>query len=404
MANPPVSVHSPLGARASRPLKWRLRWPRSQEKIGGVNTYIRHCAGKIFRPPFWQKGQSRDPNFKQATLTFNLHFRSYKLTNRIFLKAAFTAAALSFASAAFAAAWEGKWVNNNNTLSPGTTIQSIAANANKNAYTSNPALNNNAWGMQGTWLSFNVPTATDVLVSATSATTNAPGFTVYRTSAPFTGVVTGSTPDNFTNGAIHGFDQIAQAGMAGIVWATDATVTNSLPGNTTTNGIVETLGYVNASGISYTNAYGDRVKAGADDLSIDNLYESGVFGSAYTSGSTVYANLTLIGLAPGNYTIFVGGTMTSGTNTPIDVKVTGLPLSSSDCVFNWAEKNYASLFSPAGASSQTQTSYYYRYYTGTKSYMGVNSTDNHVYYLSTAGGNPQDVGPLTDYMKKAGCN
>jgi len=249
-----------------------------------------------------------------------------------------------------------------------------------------------------------VITTTDVLVTATSATTNAPGFTVYRTSAPFTGVVTGSTPDNFTNGAIHGFDQVAQAGMAGIVWATDATVTNSLPGNTTTNGIVETLGYVNASGISYTNAYGDRVKAGADDLSIDNLYESGVFGSAYMSGSTVYANLTLIGLAPGNYTIFVGGTMTSGTNTPIDVKVTGLPLSSSDCVFNWAEKNYASLFSPAGAVSQTQTSYYYRYYSGTKSYMGVNSTDNHVYYLSSAGGNPQDVGLLTDYMKKAGCN
>ena len=30
-----VSVHSPLGARASRPLKWRPRWPLSQEKAGG---------------------------------------------------------------------------------------------------------------------------------------------------------------------------------------------------------------------------------------------------------------------------------------------------------------------------------------------------------------------------------
>ena len=326
------------------------------------------------------------------------------MANKLFFKAAFTAAVLTFASASFAAAWEGVWVNNNKTLNLGTTIQSIAANANKNAYTSNPALNNNAWGMQGTWLSFNVPTKTTVLVTATSATTNAPGFTVYRTSAPFTGVVTGSTPDNFTNGAIHSFDQIAQAGMAGIVWATDVTVTNSLPGNTTTNGIVETLGYVNASGISYTNAYGDRVKAGADDLSIDNLYESGVSGSVTTSGSMVYANLTLNSLVPGNYTIFVGGTMTSGTNTPIDVKVTSIPLSSTDCVFNWAEKNYASMFSPVGAVSQTQTNFYYRYYTGTNSYMGVNSTDNHVYYLSSAGGNPQDVGLLTDYMKQAGCN
>jgi len=33
-----VSVH-PLWARASRPLKWRPRWPRSQEKVGGVNAY-----------------------------------------------------------------------------------------------------------------------------------------------------------------------------------------------------------------------------------------------------------------------------------------------------------------------------------------------------------------------------
>ena len=30
-----VTVHSPLGARASRPLKWRPRWSRSQEKAGG---------------------------------------------------------------------------------------------------------------------------------------------------------------------------------------------------------------------------------------------------------------------------------------------------------------------------------------------------------------------------------
>lgn len=325
------------------------------------------------------------------------------MTIKSVFKTILTAGSLAFATASFAAGWEGVWVNNINTLNPGATIQSIAANANKNAYTSNPALTNNAWGMQGTWLSFNVPTTTTVVVLATSATTNAPGFTIYRTAKPFTGVVTGTTTETFTTGAIHGFNQIAQAGMAGIVWATDVTVASSLPGNTTTNGIVETLGYVNASGIDYTNAYGDRVKAGADDLSIDNLYESGVFGGVETSGSLVYANLTLNNLAPGNYTIFVGGTSTSGTNTPIDVKVSSIPISSSDCVFNWAEKNYATLFSPTGAASQTLTTYYSRYYKDTNSYVGVNSKDNHVYYLSSAGGNPQDVGLLTDFMKTAGC-
>ncbi len=327
-----------------------------------------------------------------------------KTTTKSALKTILTAGSLAFTTASLAAGWEGKWVNNINTLNPGTTIQSIAANANKNAYTSNPALSNNAWGMQGTWLSFNVPTATTAVISATSAATNAPGFTVYRTAAPFTGVVTGTTTTTFTTGAIHGFNQIAQAGMAGIVWATDVTVTSSFPGNTTTNGIVETLGYVNASGIDYTNAYGDRIKAGADDLSIDNLYESGVFGGVETTNGAVYANLTLNNLASGNYTIFVGGTSTSGTNTPIDVKVSSLPISSSDCVFNWAETNYATLLAPKGAASQTVSNYYLRYYKDTNSYLGVSSTNNHLYYLSSAGGNPQDVGLLTDFMKTAKCN
>ena len=35
-----VSVHSPLGAWASRPLKWLPRWPRSQEKAGGGERLI----------------------------------------------------------------------------------------------------------------------------------------------------------------------------------------------------------------------------------------------------------------------------------------------------------------------------------------------------------------------------
>lgn len=325
------------------------------------------------------------------------------LTIRFSFKVAVTAVSLTCASIASAAGWEGKWVNNDNTLDPGTSIQSIAANANKNAYTSNPALNNNAWGMQGTWLSFNVPTTTNVTVTASSAPTNSPGFTVYRTSAPFTGVVTGTTPANFTNGAIHGFNQIAQAGMAGIIWATDVTVTNSLPGNTTTNGIVETLGYVNASGVSYTNAYGDRIKAGADDLSIDNLYESAVFGNVFTSGGLVYGTLTLNSLVPGNYTIFVGGTMTSSTNTPIDVKVSSAPIAPADCLFDLAEKTYAQLFAPAGSVSQTSsTKFYYRYYPTTNSYLGISAADNHVYY-QVADGAQQDQGDAVTWFAKAGC-
>jgi hypothetical protein len=37
---PGVTVHSPLGARTSRPPKMRPRWPRSQEQAGEMNGYI----------------------------------------------------------------------------------------------------------------------------------------------------------------------------------------------------------------------------------------------------------------------------------------------------------------------------------------------------------------------------
>jgi len=73
-----------------------------------------------------------------------------------------------------------------------------------------------------------------------------------------------------------------------------------------------------------------------------------------------------------------------------------------DCLFDWAEANYPSLFAPSGASTAVWSSYMYRYYSATRAYLGVSSTDNHVYYLGPDG-NMQDVGPLADWTPKAGC-
>lgn len=310
-----------------------------------------------------------------------------------------TAATLTCAVTSHAAA---TWVNGDNILDPGTTIQSIAANSNKNSYTSNPALKNNAWGMQGTWLSFNVPSRSSVSVTLTSATTNAPGFTVYRTDGSFTGNGTGKPTD--TKDAIHSFNQVGQAGTAGIVWATDDSVTDSLTGNTTANGIVETLGYVNGSGIEYINGFGGVVKAGANDISIDNLYENGVFGSTAAEGNTNYTNLTLVNLAPGYYTIFLGGTNTNDTagSTPIDVKVSSLAVSASDCLFNAQEKARPDLLPATGAPSESVATYYYRSYPKNNSYLGISSTDSHLYYIGTDG-KLQDQGDAAGLMTAAGC-
>jgi len=312
-------------------------------------------------------------------------------------KATLTAAAITFTMAAPAA----EWVNGDSILEPGTTIQSLANIIKNNSYTGNPSLKNNAWGMHGAWLSFEVPSATNVLVSLTSATSNAPGFTVYRTDGSFTGNGTG-TADKATNGQIHSFNQVAQAGTAGIIWATDDSVSPSLPGNTTANGIVETLGYVNGLNVDYINGYGQKIDAGAHDLSIDDLYENGVFGNIAMAGGVNKANLTFINLAAGFYTIFLGNT-TGGTDTPIDVNVSAIAPLPMDCLYNWAEQNYSGSFSPAGTASQTSKSYYYRYYSKTNSYLGISSTDNHM-YLQGSDGNLRDMGASSPWLTIAGCN
>lgn len=77
-------------------------------------------------------------------------------------------------------------------------------------------------------------------------------------------------------------------------------------------------------------------------------------------------------------------------------------LSRSECFFNWAENNYAPLFSPAGPSSQTQSPYLFRYYSNTNSYLGISSDDNHVYYLGP-NNQLQDVGSLSIWLTSAGC-
>jgi hypothetical protein len=82
------------------------------------------------------------------------------------------------------------------------------------------------------------------------------------------------------------------------------------------------------------------------------------------------------------------------------VSVTVLP--ATDCLLNWAEKNYPQLFSPAGAVSQTLSTYYYRYYKSTNAYVGISSANNDVYYLGPDG-SLVDVGSLSGWLAQAKC-
>lgn len=73
-----------------------------------------------------------------------------------------------------------------------------------------------------------------------------------------------------------------------------------------------------------------------------------------------------------------------------------------ECLFNWAERNYPSLFAPPGALTSVLPPYTYRHYTTTSSYLGISSIDNHVYY-KVSDGPVQDAGPASSWFSQSGC-
>lgn len=74
-----------------------------------------------------------------------------------------------------------------------------------------------------------------------------------------------------------------------------------------------------------------------------------------------------------------------------------------ECLFNWAEKKYPTLFAPTGNSTQFSTVYtYYRNYSATNTFLGVSPANNHVYY-SAENGSMQDEGPLSNWLSLATC-
>jgi hypothetical protein len=74
----------------------------------------------------------------------------------------------------------------------------------------------------------------------------------------------------------------------------------------------------------------------------------------------------------------------------------------SECLFNWAEKNYPTLFNPPKLPTAVWSNYIYRYYSETNTYLGISSIDNRVYYQGPDG-NLLEKGALMDWLPKASC-
>lgn len=73
-----------------------------------------------------------------------------------------------------------------------------------------------------------------------------------------------------------------------------------------------------------------------------------------------------------------------------------------ECLFNWAQATYPTLFTPA-ATTAVSGNYVFRYYSGTNAYLGIDVTDQNVYYLP-AGGALQSQGPKSALLTAANCN
>ena len=73
----------------------------------------------------------------------------------------------------------------------------------------------------------------------------------------------------------------------------------------------------------------------------------------------------------------------------------------SDCLFDWAERQFPTLLAPHGAS-HTSGAYYFRYYAASDSYVGTSATDGHTYFMQA--GVLNDLGPTSTWLTTASCH
>jgi sugar lactone lactonase YvrE len=109
---------------------------------------------------------------------------------------------------------------------------------------------------------------------------------------------------------------------------------------------------------------------------------------------------------PDGSNMFILENKSNGTSISSYARLRAITISQNphDCLFNWAEKQYAQYLSPAGATSATLSDYYYRYYSGTNSYLATKSSDNHLYFMGPATGNAiADLGAVSTWVTQAGC-
>jgi hypothetical protein len=113
---------------------------------------------------------------------------------------------------------------------------------------------------------------------------------------------------------------------------------------------------------------------------------SNVWGLATGDNGVLYgaANTQIMALntatGAGTFILNYSGQGLSNAMGAATLKTTAPTTTNIECLFNWAQSTYPSLFSPRLSGLQYFLSFTYRHYTDTNNYVGVSSIDNHVYY------------------------
>lgn len=116
------------------------------------------------------------------------------------------------------------------------------------------------------------------------------------------------------------------------------------------------------------------------------------FSYTASSGSQV-----LLQVRPGMYGYY------DAWSKALRVTISGSASNTTDCLFDWAERMVPTLLQPHANTQTTGRSPFsvYRAYTGSQSYLGISSSDQHVYFQQN--GQSLDLGQASFWMGEAGC-
>jgi hypothetical protein len=243
------------------------------------------------------------------------------------------AAASTLSNATAGAVIVNGFDGNDNAITSGGDSISATSQSGINSSYSVPSMNYSAGGFMGSWFAFMTSGGVyDVTVSANTQTltgTFSPGITVWASGAnPFNGgsMIGWTETSSSGHNTPISFNATSPIGSPGTDW-----MSSGQGGN-----LIETLGYAN-SGPNHTNGsniftcipigcppstssptgWGENIMHGAHDVSVSNIFESGVSGSVGSG----FAQLTFNDLQPGWYTVFVGGTNPAQTGALYDLTV-----------------------------------------------------------------------------------